>query len=138
MVESAGLLIIHNNKMVLAHPSQKSLKIGTYTIPKGKLEIGETHIEAAIRETKEEVGIDIDLNLIDTTPHIINYYNERGSIYKKLTYFIVNLENEIPINNDTLDRSEIDWAGYLDKDDATLRIFWRFGEMLGYLKDQKK
>lgn len=134
MVESAGLLIIYDNKMILAHPSKKSLKAGTYTIPKGKLEKGETYLDAAIRETKEEIGIDINIDIIDKTPHIINYTNEKNIIYKTLTYFIVYLDEEIPIDNDKLDKKEVDWAGYLDKEESRFRIFWRFGEMLDYLK----
>jgi len=134
MVESAGLLIIYDNKMLLAHPTKKSLRIGTFTIPKGKLEKDETHIEAAIRETKEEVGVDIDIDLIDKTPHIIDYLDENGTLYKKLTYFLVYLPKKIELNNKDFSKREIDFADYLDKNEAELRIFWRFGEMLNYLK----
>ena len=134
MTESAGLLIIYKNKMLLAHPVKKRLKYGTYTIPKGKLEEGETHLEAAIRETKEEIGIDIDVNLIDKTPHIINYTDEDGVIYKKLTYFLVYPKERIRISKKKLGKNEVDWAGFIDKSEAMMRIFWRFEEMLHYLE----
>lgn len=134
MVESAGLLIIFNNKMLVAHPVKKKLKYGTYTIPKGKLEKGETHLEAAIRETKEETGILIDEKLIDKTPHVIDYTDEEGVIYKKLTYFIVYLDERIRISKKKIDKNEIDWVGFIDKHEAMMRIFWRFEEMLYYLE----
>jgi 8-oxo-dGTP pyrophosphatase MutT (NUDIX family) len=134
MIESAGLLIIYNNKILLAHPVKKKLRYGTYTIPKGKLQVGETHLQAAIRETKEETGVIIDENIIDKTPHIINYTDEEGNIYKRLTYFIVYLEKKIKITKKKYDKKEIDWVGFIDKNEGMMRIFWRFEEMLYYLK----
>lgn len=134
MIESAGLLIIYNNKILLAHPVKKKLRYGTYTIPKGKLENGETHLQAAIRETREETGIIVDENNIDKTPHIINYTDEEGNIYKRLTYFIVYLEERIKISKKKYDKKEIDWVGFIDKNEGMMRIFWRFEEMLYYLK----
>ena len=53
---SAGLLILHNNKILLIHPTNAPW-YGTYSIPKGKLEKDETIIQAAIRETEEEIEI---------------------------------------------------------------------------------
>jgi len=134
IVESAGLLIIQNNKMLLAHPVKKRLKYGTYTIPKGKLMKGETYLEAAIRETKEETGIDIDINIIDKTPHVINYTDEDGTLYKTVTYFLVYPTEKIRINKKNFDKHEIDWVGFIDKSEGMMRIFWRFEEMLSYLK----
>lgn len=132
MIESAGLLILYNNKMLLAHPT-KSPWYGTYTIPKGKLEENETTIEAAIRETKEEIGIDIDINIVEPTPYIINYIGENGQTYKSVVYYVVRLENEIPKKDFILDEKEVNWVGFLNKFDARGRIFWRFEEMLNFL-----
>lgn len=133
MVESAGLLIIQNNKILLAHPVKKKLRYGTYTIPKGKLEEGETHIQAAIRETKEEIGVDIDINNIDKTPHVIYYTDEDDIVYKTVTYFLVYPKERIILYKKKFDKSEIDWAGFIDKSEGMMRIFWRFEEMLYYL-----
>ena len=132
MIETAGLLIIYKNKIILAHSTKYLSKFGTYSIPKGKLEEGETHIEAAIRETKEEVGIDISIDMIDQTPHEIDYYEKNGGLYKKLTYFIVRLEKKIPIKNIQL--TEIDTAGYLNMNESIIRIDDKFQEMLEHIK----
>ena len=132
MIESAGLLIIQNNKMLLAHPT-KAPWYGTYTIPKGKVEEGESYIYAAIRETKEEVGIDIDTDDIVKEIKTIDYIDAKGKIYKKVHYFIVHPKEEIKIDKSKLDKHEVNWAGFVDKDDAMDRIFWRFQEMLNYL-----
>lgn len=133
MVESAGLLIIQDNKILLAHPT-KAPWYGSYTIPKGKVERGETYIEAAIRETKEEIGIDIDDSEIGKEVNVIYYSNEDGKVYKRVYYFLVYPKNKITIDKTKLARKEVNWAGFVDKSDALGRIFWRFEEMLEYIK----
>ena len=132
MIESAGLLIIQDNKMLLAHPT-KAPWYGTYTIPKGKVEEGESYIKAAIRETKEEVGIDINVNDIDKKISVIDYTDAKDRIYKKVIYFVARPKNKITIDKSKLDKKEVNWAGFVNKDDAMDRIFWRFEEMLNYL-----
>ena len=67
MIESAGLLIIQDNKILLAHPTNAPW-YGSYTIPKGKVEDGETYIDTAIRETKEERYAEIKITASDISP----------------------------------------------------------------------
>ncbi len=131
---SAGLLIIQQNKILLAHPTNAPW-YGTYSIPKGKLEKDETPLEAAIRETHEEVGVKIDIKDIKDKdkPHIIEYKNQLGNIYKILYYYVVEPSEEIIISKGKLQKREINWAGFLDKDEGMARIFWRFEEMLKYI-----
>ncbi len=128
---SAGLLIIQQNRILLAHPTNAPW-YGTYTIPKGKLKDGETFIDAAIRETEEEIGIKIDIKDIKNKkkPNVIEYTNEKGKVYKVLYYFIVEPKVEIVINKNKLQKKEVDWAGFVDKDEALSRIFWRYEEMI--------
>nr|HPI82233.1 NUDIX hydrolase [Candidatus Paceibacterota bacterium] len=56
---SAGLAIIQNGSILLGHPTGQKWW-GTFSIPKGQVEKGEDLLEAAIRETREEIGINID------------------------------------------------------------------------------
>jgi ADP-ribose pyrophosphatase YjhB (NUDIX family) len=132
MIESAGLLILQDNKMLLAHPTRAPW-YGTYTIPKGKVENGESYLDAALRETKEEVGIDIDTKDIDPNYKVINYTDSKNRIYKKVMYFIAKPSIPIEIDKSKLDKREVNWVGFVDKDDAMDRIFWRFAEMMDYL-----
>lgn len=130
---SAGLVIIQNNKILLAHPTNSPTN-GSYTFPKGKVEIGESILEAAIRETKEETGILINKKDINNTEHLIIYTNKNGDVYKKLYYFLVFPTEKIEINKNNIQLDEVDWVGFLNKDEIMTKIFWRFSELLQYLK----
>ncbi|MFW6272873.1 MAG: NUDIX domain-containing protein, partial [bacterium] len=104
--------------------------------PKGKVEKDESYIEAALRETKEEIGIEIkeeDIKNINK-PKTIEYTNERGEVYKILKYFLVEPSEEIRIDKSKLDKREVNWAGFLDIHDSMCRIFWRYEEMLKHIK----
>ena len=131
---SAGLVIIQNKKILLAHPTNAPW-YGTYTIPKGKLESNENPVEAAIRETEEEVGIIININDIKNKkkPYIIEYKNQVGNVYKILYYYVAEPKIEIVIDKNKLQQREVNWAGFCDKDEALSRIFWRFEEMLKFI-----
>ena len=136
MEHSAGLLLIYNNKILLCHPTNAPWK-GTYSIPKGKIEEGEDKIEAAIRETKEEVGILISKEMINPNDEkTIEYRSKNGKLYKKVYYFPVYLnisfEEILPTSNLQID--EVDWAGFLDKSTASEKIFWRFASMLDFIE----
>ena len=134
MIHSVGLVIIHDNKILLGHPSNSKWS-GTYSIPKGQSEEGEDHIATAIRETQEELGVKIDRSQIDeSTKRYIDYKDESGNIYKRVHYFVVRLNESLIIDKDKLQIEEIDWAGFLTKEEASKKIFWRFKSLLEYLK----
>lgn len=68
MKTSAGLLLYRfKNKIpevFLVHPGGpfwSKKEIGTWSIPKGEIEEGEDSFKAAIREMKEETGIEINI-----------------------------------------------------------------------------
>lgn len=130
---SAGLLIIQDNKILLAHPTNAPW-YGTYSIPKGKLNFGESKLDAAIRETEEEVGLIFTKNEITNEPYLIEYTNEKDEVYKQLYYYVIYPKEKIKIDIRKLQKDEIDWASFLNKPDAISRIFWRFEEMLNYIE----
>lgn len=51
--------LIKDNKVVATKYKEGNKKAGYYEIPGGKIEEGETSIQTAIREMKEEVGVDV-------------------------------------------------------------------------------
>jgi len=65
--------------------------------PKGHLENNETLIQAAIREIKEEVGIDIELdtNFVDECNYKMNNGNDKRSVYFLGKYFNQTINKQV-------------------------------------------
>jgi ADP-ribose pyrophosphatase YjhB (NUDIX family) len=134
---SSGLAIIQQGSILLGHPKGQKW-YGTYSIPKGQVEEGEDLLEAAIRETREEVGLTIDPeDVLFGDPNFIDYKDEKGNVYKKVYYFIVNPKDPIKQSAINPDKSEIDWAGFILKDAADARIFWRLKPILDHIEEIK-
>jgi ADP-ribose pyrophosphatase len=58
--EVVGCFVEHSGRILLLHRHQDKPEGGTWCLPAGKLNAGETAVEAMIRETKEETGHAID------------------------------------------------------------------------------
>jgi len=130
---SAGLVIIQDNKILLVHPTN-SPWWKTYSIPKGHVDDGEDLIDTAIRETFEETGLNIKRKHIDEeSKGVINYTDEKGNIYKKVFYFLAYPKKPILPDMFKLQIAEVDWAGFLPKDQAEKKIFGRFKSLLNFL-----
>jgi len=138
METSAGLAIVYNRKLLILHQTGHK-EVGGYSIPKGKIEAGETVIEAAIRETYEETGISITEDMIGKEGPIVEYKRstgkKKGKIYKRVHWFLVHidkleevgLESEI-VPEGQLQPEEGDWVGFVGGEDLGNKIFWRFKE----------
>lgn len=135
MKTSSGcLIILRGEKILLGHPSSNSWR-NCFTPPKGGVDEGESLIDAAIRETKEEVSITIDPSQILNTsnPFIVDYSDKKGVIFKRVYLFEIRINSisEIGIENEIIDTSklqieEMDWAGFLTKEECKSKIFHRF------------
>lgn len=119
---SAGLALIYKDKILLVHPTKASWR-KTYGIPKGKLEKGETALDAAIRETKEEIGFKAKRKrLKEEDVRTFYYVNSAGKRTKLISFWFYQLtEREYDelsdfrgaVNKDKLSLKEIDWAGFV-------------------------
>ena len=70
---ASGIFILRKDgKLLICHPTNHAVDF--YSIPKGKIELGETKIEAAIRETFEETNI----NLFETNDFYITQLESVG------------------------------------------------------------
>ena len=58
---------------------------GHWSFPKGHVEAGETEEQTALREIKEETGIDVEL--ITTFREVVSYYPKRDTT-KDVIYFL--------------------------------------------------
>ena len=81
--KSCGAIIINDKKEVLLVKQTK----GHYSFPKGHVEAGETEIETAIRETKEETNIDI---IVDDTKKYKITYQVGENVIKDVIYFLAH------------------------------------------------
>lgn len=93
--KSCGTIIINNGKVLVI----KQKKSGTYNFPKGHMEKGETEEQTAIRETKEETNLIVN---IDSNKRFELSYLQKENIYKTVVYFIayINDINSLKLKND--------------------------------------
>ena len=56
----SAVLIVKDDKILLGK-RKKTPNFGKWVLPGGKIEFGETHQEAGVREAKEELGLDISI-----------------------------------------------------------------------------
>lgn len=144
---SSGISIIKDNKILLVHPTN-SKWIGTFNIPKGHIEGEEDNLTTALRETKEEIGLDLPRELFDENDFkTVEYRNKHNKLTKKVFYYTLFLNKEIEdkynlhiddvINKDNLQLEEVDWAGFVPYKDLDDRLFWRFDELKLLLKKEE-
>ena len=123
-LESAGLAIIYDNRVLLAHVTSRHQWNFSYGIPKGGIEKGESKMDAAIRETKEEVGVAIPRELIDETEHTFMVGNS-----KIVYYYVVKISSlsqiglkdlSIPVGQ--LQLEEVDLAEFSTHSEARRTI----------------
>ena len=126
MVQSAGLAIIYQDKILLVKPTNARWW-KSYGIPKGHVEEGESTIDAAIREVKEEIGIEIPKFMIGEEHEI--FYIKKEKQWKRIAYFYVlisdlsdiGLDSEI-ISKNMLQLEEVEWAGFVPFEEARSRM----------------
>ena len=68
---SCGGIVIHKGKILVLYKDYKQKYMG-WVLPKGTVEEGETHQATAIREVKEESGVDAE---------IVKYIGSKLSLY---------------------------------------------------------
>jgi ADP-ribose pyrophosphatase YjhB (NUDIX family) len=126
MVHSAGLAIIYQNKILLVKPTNARWW-KSYGIPKGHVEEGESTIDAAIREVKEEIGIEIPKFMVGEEHEL--FYTKKNKQWKRIAYFYVlisdlsdiGLDSEI-LPKEMLQLDEIEWAGFVSFEEARSRM----------------
>ena len=85
---------------------------GNWGFPKGHIEEGEDGCETAIRETKEETGLSINLYEPDKFSETISYITNQGEL-KYVTLYLATIKDEsqsVKIDEDEI--SEYKWCRY--------------------------
>ena len=113
---SSGVVLFRkeNDKilfLLLHYPS------GHWDFVKGKMESGETPHETAIRETKEETGIE-DIKFVDGYEEWIeyNFQFEGELVHKKVVFFLGETKTEeVQISHEHLSFTWMDYVTAMDK-----------------------
>lgn len=92
---SSGVILFYRNKTenpeVLLIKNKKS---GLWGFPKGHVENKETLIETAIREVKEEIGLEI--NHLEEKPCFKSKYIDDNNNNKRVFYFLKKINKIVP------------------------------------------
>jgi 8-oxo-dGTP pyrophosphatase MutT (NUDIX family) len=89
LIEASGGLVKNNEQQFLF-----IFRKGKWDLPKGKIDKGESIENAALREVKEECGIN-DLKLINPLTETYHTYTEKGkNILKKTYWFMMESEDK--------------------------------------------
>lgn len=123
--DAAGVAIIYNNKILLIHPTNASWHRGTCGIPKGGIEPGEDHMVAALRELREETGIELRPDQLEPSPEIVHIHSARKKEEWALIYYVCKIQelSEIGLTSERLPNSqlqleEIDWGKFVTAEEA--------------------
>lgn len=96
-LHTAGLLVINDNKLLLAFSNNKE----AWYLPGGKIDAGETSIQSIQREIKEELNVDINIDLLKFYCHIsAPAYGEENNILMEQDCFLYELNQEIVPSNE--------------------------------------
>ena len=123
--KSCGCIVINEkDEVLLIHHND-----GHWDFPKGHVEYGETEIQTAVREVKEETNIDVEVN--EKYRYTIKY-SPKENVIKEVVYFLAKniTNNELPQLEEV---SEVNWFNY---EDAIKKITYdNAREILIKLKD---
>ncbi len=114
LVPACGVLAVDENGQILL---QRRRDTGQWALPMGKMEIGETPSQCAIRETKEETGIDVAVvgivGIYSDPGHVVAY--DDGEVRQEYEVTLLARPiNGVPTAND--EASDVGWfpPGLLD------------------------
>lgn len=134
---SCGFIIKFNNMVLLCHPT-KAFDNKSFSFPKGGTEKKDaSFIDTAIRECVEEVGIHVNRKLISKN-FVVDYTKTNSTkVVKQVHLFLAEITdlkqiglNQLEVPLEQLQLEEVDWAGFLTKEQSIQKIFWRFKHIL--------
>lgn len=110
----AGIAFVRPGQILLAHPTGAPMR-RTWSIPKGHQDPGETALDTARRETREEVGLWVPLSLLGE-PRRIKKNRKKSMVYWVVDVRQFRMPDELPLEQ--LQIEEVDEARFVDVDVA--------------------
>ena len=109
VTELAGNLIVEDSKILLIHREDE----GHWELPGGKVEDDETPTETAVREAREEIGVDVELQ----KPFYSGEFQHRGELFLWHCY-IAETDEEPEIQEEKFD--ELRWMSSKELEELDL------------------
>ena len=109
--KSCGCIVLNSNKEVLLVHHNK----GHWDFPKGHIESGETEVQTAIREVKEETNIDVEVN---EEYRYVTQYSPAENVMKEVVFFLAKNIN----NHREAQLAEVSEVKWFRLDEAIERI----------------
>ncbi len=113
--KSCGCIIVDNGKVLLIGAKDDKGEM-FWSFPKGHQESGETDTETAIRETKEEIGLDVEV--ANPEPIVTGHYVHGGTVWKEIRLFIAK-----PVSEDiALQEEEVELTEWVSFEESSKRL----------------
>ena len=116
---SAGGIIFKDDKWLVAKSSASDLfPKEVWRFPKGHIEENEPIEQAALREVREESGVEAKIiKKIETIKYFFKH-PEKGNIFKFVTFYLMEWQVDLPEGHD-METSEVAWLSF---DEAYKRL----------------
>lgn len=102
--KSCGCIIIKNKKVLLVYEKNGNF----WGFPKGHMEEGENEVETALREVKEEVGLDVEIDV--TKRYSLNYII--GDKIDKTTVLYIAIPKNENLKKQESEIEDIKWYDF--------------------------
>ncbi|MFB6292377.1 MAG: NUDIX hydrolase [Candidatus Nanohaloarchaea archaeon] len=123
IVELAGNVIIEEGEILLVHREDE----GWWDLPGGKVEEDESPTEAAVREAREEIGVEVELE----KPFFSGEFQHSGELFLWHGY-LARLEEGVPEAHGEK-FSDVEWFSGEELDE--LELAPNLGQILPALRD---
>ena len=130
--KSCGCIVINEkNQVLLVHHNK-----GHWDFPKGHVEDGETEVQTATREVKEETGIDVKIN--EKFRYTVKY-SPKENVMKEVVFFLASNVTE----NTEAQLEEVSEAEWVNIEEALKRITYNTSvdiltKLLNDIKEEEK
>lgn len=132
---SVYVLIINNGRLLMLKRHNTGCDDGNYTVPSGHVELNEHIALAAIREVKEEVNIDIELNSLKNIC-TMQRIDLKCSGYTYIDFFyLCRSYYRTPENNEIDKCSDVRW---FKLNDLPLNIVGHVDTVIQYYLNDKR
>jgi len=135
-VVGVGVVVLDGNRVLLIRRGKEPRR-GTWSLPGGAQELGETVVEGATREAKEETGLDIEIiGLLDVVDSIDT--DDVGAIrfhYTLIDFVARPAGGHIEANGDAadvrwFDRDDLSRLGLWAETDRIIGLAFEFEDLL--------